>query len=131
MDGRIIPFGELAQLPLIVDAIYQGDRAARLGVVAREHHFTELGRFAVLYRITFGELPSTTLQSPRRHIQPKLHSASGASAAGLGVARRPTRTEILGPLTPASEKRSRAPAIAASSIAAANSPRHFTSIQHC
>jgi hypothetical protein len=26
VDGRIIPFGELAQLPLIVDAIYQGDR---------------------------------------------------------------------------------------------------------
>jgi hypothetical protein len=26
VDGRIILFGELAQLPLIVDAIYQGDR---------------------------------------------------------------------------------------------------------
>jgi AraC-like DNA-binding protein len=31
--------------------------------VARKHHFTELGRFAVLYRTTFGELPSTTLQT--------------------------------------------------------------------
>jgi hypothetical protein len=26
VDGRKIPFGELAQLPLIVDTIYQGDR---------------------------------------------------------------------------------------------------------
>jgi AraC-like DNA-binding protein len=36
---------------------------ASVAGVAREHHFTELGRFAVLYRTTFGELPSTTLQT--------------------------------------------------------------------
>jgi AraC-like DNA-binding protein len=36
---------------------------ASVAEVAREHHFTELGRFAVLYRTTFGELPSTTLQT--------------------------------------------------------------------
>jgi AraC-like DNA-binding protein len=30
--------------------------------VARNHHFLELGRFAVTYRTTFGESPSTTLQ---------------------------------------------------------------------
>jgi AraC-like DNA-binding protein len=36
---------------------------ASVAGVARKHHFTELGRFAVLYRTTFGELPSTTLQT--------------------------------------------------------------------
>jgi AraC-like DNA-binding protein len=36
---------------------------ASVATVAREHHFTELGRFAALYRTTFGELPSTTLQT--------------------------------------------------------------------
>jgi AraC-like DNA-binding protein len=36
---------------------------ASVAGVARKHHFTELGRFAVLYRTTFGELPSTTLQA--------------------------------------------------------------------
>jgi len=30
--------------------------------VARNHQFLELGRFAVTYRTTFGESPSTTLQ---------------------------------------------------------------------
>jgi transcriptional regulator GlxA family with amidase domain len=30
--------------------------------VARNHQFLELGRFAVTYRATFGESPSTTLQ---------------------------------------------------------------------
>jgi AraC-like DNA-binding protein len=34
--------------------------------IARDHHFLELGRFAVTYRITFGESPSVTLQrNPR------------------------------------------------------------------
>jgi transcriptional regulator GlxA family with amidase domain len=30
--------------------------------VARKHQFLELGRFAVMYRATFGESPSATLQ---------------------------------------------------------------------
>jgi AraC-like DNA-binding protein len=34
--------------------------------IARKHHFMELGRFAVTYRATFGESPSTTLQRNRR-----------------------------------------------------------------
>ena len=35
---------------------------ATVAQVAREHHFLELGRFAVTYRTTFGESPSATLQ---------------------------------------------------------------------
>jgi transcriptional regulator GlxA family with amidase domain len=45
-------------------ALRRADPAtASVAGVARKHHFTELGRFAVLYRTTFGELPSTTLQT--------------------------------------------------------------------
>jgi AraC-like DNA-binding protein len=39
---------------------------ATVAQVAREHHFLELGRFAVTYRITFGESPSATLQRDPR-----------------------------------------------------------------
>jgi transcriptional regulator GlxA family with amidase domain len=34
--------------------------------VARNHQFLELGRFAVMYRTTFGESPSATLQREPR-----------------------------------------------------------------
>jgi hypothetical protein len=33
-----------------------------VGEVAGKHQFLELGRFAVMYRATFGESPSATLQ---------------------------------------------------------------------
>jgi AraC-like DNA-binding protein len=39
---------------------------ATVAQVAREHHFLELGRFAVTYRVTFGESPSATLQRDPR-----------------------------------------------------------------
>jgi len=39
---------------------------ASVAQVARNHHFLELGRFAVTYRTTFGELPSATLQRNAR-----------------------------------------------------------------
>lgn len=35
---------------------------ATVAEIARKHQFLELGRFAVMYRTTFGESPSTTLQ---------------------------------------------------------------------
>jgi len=39
--------------------------------IARNHQFLELGRFAVTYRTTFGETPSTTLErGPRLSTQP-------------------------------------------------------------
>src|SRR5579872_2118058 len=40
--------------------------AVSVAEVARNHHFLELGRFAVTYRTTFGESPSTTLQREPR-----------------------------------------------------------------
>jgi AraC-like DNA-binding protein len=43
--------------------------------IARNHQFVELGRFAVTYRTTFGETPSTTLERARR---PPTQSAEGA-----------------------------------------------------
>lgn len=43
--------------------------------VARNHQFLELGRFAVTYRTTFGESPSTTLQ---RHSQKLAQAAESA-----------------------------------------------------
>jgi AraC-like DNA-binding protein len=39
---------------------------ASVAEVARDHQFLELGRFAVTYRATFGESPSTTLQRDPR-----------------------------------------------------------------
>jgi AraC-like DNA-binding protein len=38
---------------------------ATVAEVARNHQFLELGRFAVMYRTTFGESPSVTLQRDR------------------------------------------------------------------
>ncbi|WP_441260629.1 helix-turn-helix domain-containing protein [Bradyrhizobium sp. 521_C7_N1_3] len=38
---------------------------ASVAAIAREHHFLELGRFAVAYRTLFGEMPSATLRRNR------------------------------------------------------------------
>ncbi|HUN96215.1 MAG TPA: helix-turn-helix domain-containing protein [Bradyrhizobium sp.] len=39
---------------------------ATVAEIARKHQFLELGRFAVMYRTTFGELPSATLRRDLR-----------------------------------------------------------------
>jgi AraC-like DNA-binding protein len=38
---------------------------AKVSDIARGHGFTELGRFAAMYRDAFGETPSTTLRRVR------------------------------------------------------------------
>ncbi|WP_354083602.1 helix-turn-helix domain-containing protein [Bradyrhizobium sp. S3.3.6] len=38
---------------------------ASVAAIARDHHFLELGRFAVAYRAVFHEMPSSTLRRAR------------------------------------------------------------------
>ena len=53
----------LRRLNLVRAALLRSDPAiATVGGVARQHGFSELGRFAAAYRAAFGESPSTTLQ---------------------------------------------------------------------
>ena len=53
----------LRRLNLVRAALLRSDPAiATVSGVARQHGFSELGRFAVAYRAAFGESPSTTLR---------------------------------------------------------------------
>lgn len=61
--GRYI---RLRRLNRVRRAILDADPImAKVSEIARSHSFTELGRFAVLYREAFGETPSTTLRRVR------------------------------------------------------------------
>jgi AraC-like DNA-binding protein len=53
----------LRRLNMARSALRRADpKTASVAEIARDHHFTELGRFAVAYRAIFGETPSSTLR---------------------------------------------------------------------
>jgi AraC-like DNA-binding protein len=53
----------LRRLNMARSALRRADpETASVAEIARDHHFTELGRFAVAYRAIFGETPSSTLR---------------------------------------------------------------------
>ena len=60
----------LRRLNLVRAALLRKDPAvATVGGVARQHGFSELGRFAAAYRAAFGESPSTTLHGRSRAVR--------------------------------------------------------------
>jgi AraC-like DNA-binding protein len=72
--GRYV---RLRRLHLARSALRRADPAvARVGTIAKQYGFSELGRFAVAYRMTFGEPPSVTLHDSGSKIRedPNLHS---------------------------------------------------------
>jgi AraC-like DNA-binding protein len=59
-------YARLRRLHLVRAALRRADTAtASVGSIARQYGFSELGRFAVLYRLAFGEKPSTSLRGFR------------------------------------------------------------------
>lgn len=57
-------YARLRRLNLARTALRRADPAtASVGAIARQYGFSELGRFAVAYRTTFGETPSSTLRN--------------------------------------------------------------------
>jgi len=61
-------YARLRRLNLARSALARGAPPnASVAAIAREHGFTELGRFATTYREMFGELPSATLRRSHRH----------------------------------------------------------------
>jgi AraC-like DNA-binding protein len=52
----------LRRLNMVRAELQRADPAtSTIAEIARRHQFSELGRFAVVYRRIFGEMPSTTL----------------------------------------------------------------------
>jgi AraC-like DNA-binding protein len=57
---------QLRRLNMARSALQRANpETASVAAIARDHHFLELGRFAVAYRTLFGELPSSTLRRNR------------------------------------------------------------------
>jgi AraC-like DNA-binding protein len=56
----------LRRMSMVRAALRRADPAtASVSELARRHGFSEFGRFAVIYRRVFGEMPSTTLRRPQ------------------------------------------------------------------
>jgi AraC-like DNA-binding protein len=59
-------YARLQRLHLVRAALRRADSAtASVGGIAKQYGFSELGRFAVSYRLAFGEKPSTILRGVR------------------------------------------------------------------
>jgi AraC-like DNA-binding protein len=69
-------YARLRRLHLVRRALRRADPVASVGAIARQHGFSELGRFAVAYRMIFGEAPSTTLRDSRSNFRKNQNSHS-------------------------------------------------------
>src|SRR5262249_23725433 len=58
-------YDRLRRMSLVRRALRNADGRSTVSAVARHNGFRDLGRFAVNYRATFGEPPSTTLHRRR------------------------------------------------------------------
>ena len=76
----------LRRLNLVRSALlHSNSRTETIATVARQHGFSELGRFAAAYRAVFGEAPSATLH--RSHSNRR---GSDSPSVNRHPARRPT-----------------------------------------
>jgi AraC-like DNA-binding protein len=82
-------YARLRRLNLVRAALQAADPATTsIATVARRYGFSELGRFAVVYRSVFGEMPSTTLggySKIREAALPNLHRQQNPISSSLPV----------------------------------------------
>jgi len=85
-------YARLRRLNLVRAALRQADPATTsIATVARQYGFSELGRFAVVYRTVFGEMPSTTLGARskiRDAALPNLHRQQNHISSSLTPTKR-------------------------------------------
>lgn len=63
-------YARLRRLNLVRTALLRADPATvSIAEIARRYGFSELGRFAAVYRAAFGETPSTTLRGAGSHVR--------------------------------------------------------------
>ena len=64
-------YERLRRLNLVRTALRRADpETASVTEIAKQHGFSELGRFAVAYRLLFGEAPSITLHGVSSKTRP-------------------------------------------------------------
>jgi AraC-like DNA-binding protein len=82
-------YARLRRLNLVRAALQQANPATTsIAAVARRYGFSELGRFAVVYRSVFGEIPSTTLgghSKIREAVLPNLHRQQNPISSSLAL----------------------------------------------